>query len=95
MTHALFRRRENWVETKINAHAKATGWRHRKLASPGRRGEADRLYTKHGRLKVLEIKRPGETPTELQFHRLTEWADDGFETAWTDNAEDGCAFLDR
>lgn len=95
MPHAMFRRRENWVEEKINEHAEKTGWRVRKFVSPGRRGEADRMYTKKLRFKILEIKRPGEEPTKLQLKRLNEWAEDGFETAWVDNVEDGCAFLDR
>lgn len=91
----MFRQLESDEEKRINAHAEATGWRPRKFVSPGRRGEGDRLYAKAGRLKVLEIKRPGERPSVMQFKRLDEWAEDGFETCWVDNAEDGCAFLDR
>lgn len=40
-------------------------------------GQPDILACYHGRFLALEVKRPGEQPTEIQKATLKKWADAG------------------
>lgn len=44
-------------------------------------GEPDITGCLHGHHFEFEVKRPGEQPTALQYHRLREWTDAGALTA--------------
>ena len=40
----------------------------------GRKGTPDIFGSYLGFMFVMEVKRPGQKPTELQLHELKEWA---------------------
>jgi len=58
-------------------------------------GYPDRLFLFPRRPTWLEIKKPGEEPTPLQYTRLQELEQLGYTAAWVDNEADGRAFVDR
>jgi hypothetical protein len=78
--------RERSVEKTIVQWAKKNGIRVLKLAGMHNRGKSDRMFLRRGKTAFMEIKAPGETPTELQFKFLKEHEDEGFPSAWFDDA---------
>ena len=72
------------IEAKIVKFCREHGIYTRKFASPSNRGVPDRIFCKNGIAVFLELKRPGNEPTDLQTrelkilrnHRMTaEWCD--------------------
>lgn len=59
--------REEQVEQHLLRRCKRQGWKCEKFTSPGRRSVPDRLLTlPDNRIVFVEVKRPGQEPTELQ-----------------------------
>lgn len=59
-----------------------------KFVSPGRAGVPDRIIVlPSGRVYFVEVKRPGEKPTNLQLNMLKELKSLGCEALWIDNKE--------
>jgi len=85
--------RESAVEKAICDFARKNGITPLKLAGPGDKGKADRLFMRNGKAVFMEIKRPGGKPTELQLRFLRERLADGFQAAWFDNASDAIDWL--
>ncbi len=66
---------ETNVETTVCNRAKMAGYEHRKVQWQGRRGAMDHAFFGHGRLVLMEFKRPGKSidPQSQQgreFNRL-------------------------
>lgn len=58
---------ERDIEKAFVAHVKRLGGMAEKFTSPGRRSVPDRLVTlPGGRIIFVELKRPGQKPTEAQ-----------------------------
>lgn len=85
--------RESFVEKTICDHARSRGITPLKLAGPGEKGKADRLFMRGGKAVFMEIKRPGQKPTALQEKFLRERREDGFEAAWFDHPREAIAWL--
>jgi hypothetical protein len=52
-----------------------------------RMGEPDLVICDNGRLLVVEVKRPGQKPTPLQEHRLSQWRDSNARVGVVDSVE--------
>jgi len=85
-------RREASVEASIVSALEAAGWAVRKFTA--RKANPDRICIRGGRVFLLEIKRPGETPDSLQAHAIDEWADYAPVAVVRSTAE-AMAFADR
>lgn len=85
--------RESAVEAGIIAFAKKNGIWTRKFSSPAHRGVPDRIFIRMGRVLFLEVKRPGEKPTQLQEHELQLIRDAGGTAVWVDSVELGIVTL--
>lgn len=79
--------RESKVESDIRKYALAKGWWVAKFTSPGKRGVPDRIFIKNGFVLFIEIKRPGEKPSQQQTLRMAEMDKYGALTFWVDNVE--------
>ncbi len=77
---------ESSVEAAVRRYARKNGIYTRKFSSPSRRGVPDRVFIKHGIVVFMELKRPGEEPTPLQYHELKEIDDAGGIALWADTA---------
>ena len=74
--------------------AKAAGWQSRKLQYSGRRNAMDRMFFGHGRLVLMEIKRPGGKPRPGQARELQRIWDSGYHDVWVcDSVEHGLSIL--
>lgn len=70
--------KESVIEAKWNTVAKNLGWRNRKLQTVQQNGDPDRIYFRYRECLLIEYKRKGRKPTELQLKRHEEWRKDGF-----------------
>ena len=52
------------------------------------------MVIKHGKVAWMEVKRPGETPTKAQEHRMRELADVGCPVCVVFSANDARHFLE-
>lgn len=89
MSRFIRQRLEKDIEAQCREIAARNGCRLIKLVSPGNPGVPDRLLLMPGRHVVIEFKRPGKKPTELQsrWHDIFDAA--GFEVWRTvDDVED-------
>lgn len=78
--------RESYVESKVCRYARARGWYTMKLSGPGDKGKPDRIFmTKGERVKFVEFKAPGKTPTQLQRKVLRDFEEMGFEVHVVDH----------
>jgi hypothetical protein len=64
-----------------------------KLAGPGNRGKADRLFMRRGKVAFCELKAPGKLPSPLQLKFLGGRHEDGFDVGWFDSAPKAIAWL--
>ena len=87
--------RESAVEKQICDWAKAQGIRTYKFISPGRKGVPDRMFIKDGIVSFLEIKRPGEKPTPMQFREIHGILDQNVFAFWCDDATRGIQILTK
>jgi hypothetical protein len=87
--------RESAVERLLVKYAKDNGALTLKLNGPGDRGKPDRWFGFQGRSLFLEVKRPGEEPSALQYWWLGRLRKRGFAADSCDNVEDGISILKR
>ncbi len=87
--------RESAVEKAIVSYAKANGMLTLKLNGSGDRGKPDRWFGYERRSLFVEIKRPGEEPTTLQYWWLAKLRKGGFAADTCDNVEDGIRIISR
>lgn len=76
--------RESEVERPVVNYAKDHGCIVYKLNGAGERGKPDRLILKDGKALFLELKRPGEKPSLLQWHHIRKLRAQGFAAEWAD-----------
>ena len=86
--------KESAIESALVRHAKKLGIYTAKFTSPSRRGVPDRIFIRDGVVLFLELKAPGEKPTELQMHEMRVLAIHDVMVMWTDNIEIGKKLLD-
>ena len=81
--------RESDVEAALCARVKDLGGIPFKFVSPQRRGSPDRLVLlPEGRIAFVELKRPGEKPTDLQRREHDRIRQLGFRVDVVDNMHD-------
>lgn len=86
--------KESYIENKVVAHAKKTGWKQRKLQWIGRHGAPDRVFIKSGVILFVEFKQRGKKPTDHQAKEIAELKEAGMLVFVIDNIEAGIALLD-
>lgn len=91
-------RLESSIENSANNGATKLGIKNRKMNGEGQRSWPDRFYySKFFRVGVkavfIEYKAEGKVPTELQYEKMQELRDAGFDVAWTDNPKAAVAYL--
>ncbi len=85
---------EKDIEKKIVAYAKSKGCIVRKFTSPAQRAVPDRIIvTPRGVVGFLEVKRPGNKPTPLQYREMELLAENGAPVEWHDNVEGAKEFI--
>ena len=89
------KQRESEMEKKVTQHAKKNKWLSYKWVSPSQRGVPDRLYFKDGKVKIIEFKAPGKSPTGGQrlIHISLERC--GFPVHVVDNVEKGVELFEK
>lgn len=88
--------REKDIEKKLVAYCKTKNILCYKWTSPANRGVPDRiLIGPNGNVAFLELKRPGEEPTELQKHTLKKLYDRKCFAGWADTVEKATKFADN
>ncbi len=70
-----------WVNTLPTTYC------YKRKAGPGRKGEPDISGASHGIRIEIEMKAPGNKPTDLQKHKLKVWATVGCICGWVDSLE--------
>lgn len=76
-------------EKKVKKWCEAQGVLFIKFTPLGERGWPDRIAVFPGGFQMwVEMKRRGESPRALQYHRMKQLTDLGVVTCWFDNAED-------
>jgi hypothetical protein len=84
---------EKDVEQTLVRRVKALGGLCEKFTSPGRRSVPDRIVTMPGgRIIFVELKRPGQKPTEAQLKDHERRRALGCDVRVIDNKEDARAF---
>lgn len=78
---------ENDLQPDIIDFAHIRGWFCDKIESRSRRGIMDLLCIRRGRVIFIEVKRPGEEPTEQQARRAREMKAQGAEVFAVDSIE--------
>lgn len=86
---------EKDIEKKIVAYAKSKGCIVRKFTSPAQRAVPDRIIiTPRGVVGFLEVKRPGNKPTPLQYREMELLRENGAIVEWHDDVEKAEEFID-
>lgn len=85
--------RELAIEGDVVDWAEANDWLVRKCVYAGRRGSPDRWAFKDGRLVLMEIKRPGESPDGIQQREHQRLRAAGFKVHIVRSLEDAIAAL--
>lgn len=79
---------ESAVVKATNAAAEKAGFMHRKVVYQGRRGAPDDWYFGfHGRLVIVEHKRPGKKPDPHQEREIKRLRERGFDVRVVDSIE--------
>ena len=78
---------ESKLQTKCRKWAKDNGGWAAKFTCPGLAGVPDFVFIKERRVIFIEFKAPGQKPTPLQIHRMTEMASFGANVAVCDDFE--------
>jgi hypothetical protein len=87
---------EKDIERKVVAYAKSKGVLCYKFASPGNRGVPDRiLIGPNGNVCFLELKRPGQKPTALQFHVIDTLRKQGANAGWVNDLSVAKSVIDQ
>ena len=79
---------ESKIQSQITAKAKAKGWMVVKLIQTSVNGVPDLMLLKDGITRFIEVKRPGNKPTELQKHIHNKLIQQGFLVEVIDNVND-------
>jgi hypothetical protein len=78
--------KEHQVEAYLIRRVAELGGAQAKHTSPGTDGEPDRLVKLPGHpMAMLELKRPGQRPTERQVERIKHWSRHGVLAGWADS----------
>lgn len=85
---------EKHVERKVVDYCKKHGLYCRKFVSPSNRSVPDRVIVGPRGVLFLELKRPGEEPTTLQWHEIREIREKGGNAEWADTHIIAIAFVD-
>lgn len=78
-------RPEAKLERDVRKWCKAHGWKRKKMSSPGSRGTLDDYFLKDGRHVWVEMKTPGNTPTDLQWIEINDIREHGGEAYWANS----------
>lgn len=84
---------EKKIERTACRIAAASGWKVKKIVTPGRRGSFDRLFIKEGRHVWIEFKDPAGKPSKLQLVEYGDLIAHGAEAHFCDNLEDAREIL--
>ena len=76
---------EAQLETKLVTFCREHGLLTYKFASPSHRGVPDRIIMHDGRILFVELKRPGNKPTELQLREIERIKANGVAAIWADD----------
>lgn len=74
---------ESEIQRKIIRQLEADDWLVIKIIQCNKNGFTDLIALKNKRAVFIEVKRPGEKPTELQLYRHKELRGQGFEVIVT------------
>lgn len=87
---------ESTITKKVMDQARSMGWWVMKTFGTAYtlRGIPDVLVIKDGRAAWMEVKRPGETPTKAQLHRMRELANAGCSVCVVTSPQDARHFLE-
>jgi hypothetical protein len=77
--------RESKVEKDGKAWAESQGWLVIKYR--GERGYPDRIFIKGGTTVWIEIKKPGEEPSEMQYFRMKMLKNAGAKVSWASSVQ--------
>ena len=80
-------RNEADLEKRVRLWCAYTGWKRKKMSSPSSKGTLDDYMVKDGRHVWIELKMPGNTPTELQWDEIDDLRMHGAEAYWADSLE--------
>lgn len=83
------------IEQKLVAYCRKQGLLTYKFSSPAHRGVPDRVIMGRGRIMFLELKRPGNTLTELQKHEIARICAAGVHCTWATGYESAKAVVDQ
>ena len=90
---------ERDLEAKLRKYAVGKGCRWVKFTSPANPSVPDRILMGpvggKGKLIFIELKRPGGVPTDAQADTILDYCDRGLDARWTDNLEQGKAWIDE
>jgi len=87
---------EKHLEAKLGQYARARGCLWLKFKSPARPSVPDRiLIGPKGKIMFIELKRGGEKPTPPQLKEQMTLLDHGADARWTDNYQEGKAWIDE
>lgn len=75
------------IEKRCKSKARRDDWWVRKFSSPANNAVPDDIFLKEGRLVFIEFKKPGNTPTELQWIEINLINEAGGEAYWCDSYE--------
>lgn len=79
---------EKELEAKLQKFCKSHGILCYKFSSPAHRGVPDRiLISPRGKVMLLELKRLGQRPTNLQRHELRRLRANNAVADWADNMQ--------
>ncbi len=80
--------KEQDIQSSIKKKLKKQGWTVLKIIQLSDNGYPDLLCLKQGQVKWIEVKRPGEKPSELQLHRINQLKKEGFDAVWVSSADE-------
>lgn len=86
--------RESTIEDRVVKWAKGRGILARKMNGLGNASWPDRMFVlPNGVVAFVELKRPGEEPTPLQYDCLQELIDRKQYATWTDDSDAAIEWL--
>lgn len=86
---------EKEIEQAVWRYAESRGCMTIKLNGPNDRGKPDRMFFYQGRTLIVEFKKPGGKPTELQKSWLGRFEKNGFATHVVDKIGEGKTTIDQ
>jgi|TARA_R110000803_G_scaffold116981_1_gene185536 Holliday junction resolvase len=85
---------EKTIEKQVCDYAKQKGWLVYKFVSPGQRGVPDRIFLREGSCFFIEFKATGKKPSKLQWRKINELRDIGFDVYVIDKVHEGKIIVD-